>query len=260
MPVTKQAMIAVSYGTAYDEVMQRDIIPLEEALQNAFPDWQVSRAFTSARVREKLKSRGTKALSPWEAVQAARKQGCERICLVSLHMIPGGEYEKLADSVHGFPLSRPLLDDGADFQNIANFLEMEAKKQDGLLLAMGHGSDHINNAVYGKLQRALPDGIYLACLDGDNTLDTLLPTLLSRSERRITLLPLLLTAADHVNRDMAGGGPHSWKSRLTQAGFSVECQLVGAGSRPQIQQMFVNKARRMLASAGYEALPDNDIN
>lgn len=254
MSAAKQTMIVVSYGTAYEEVMQRDIVPVEEALQKAFPHWQISRAFTSKRVREKLEAHGMKVPSPVEAVQAAREHGSERICLVSLHMIPGGEYEKLAESVRGLPLSRPLLDSGEDYRRTADFLRQEAEKQDGLLLVMGHGSDHVNNAAYRNLQKILPEGVYLACLDGDNTLDTLLPTLLSCAKRRITLLPLLLTAADHVRKDMAGDAPHSWKSRLTKAGFSVECQLVGAGSRPEIQRMFVRKAQDMLLSAGYESL------
>ena len=43
----KKAILAVSFGTTYPDTLRQTIAATEQALAEAFPDWEVRRAFTS---------------------------------------------------------------------------------------------------------------------------------------------------------------------------------------------------------------------
>ena len=53
----KKAILAVSFGTSYPDTLRKTIAATEQALAEAFPDWEVRRAFTSGMIIRKLKER-----------------------------------------------------------------------------------------------------------------------------------------------------------------------------------------------------------
>ena len=92
----------------------------------------------------------------------------------------------------------------------------------------------------------MPEQVYLACLSGADNLTALLPELLSKPARRITLEPLLMSVGGHTLRDMAGEEPDSWKSQLEKAGFTVDCHLTGMGRLEIAQRIYVHKLRSLI--------------
>ena len=57
-PQGKKVLLAVSFGTSYDDNRDKSIGAIETALQAAFPEYEVRRAFTSQIIIDILAGRG----------------------------------------------------------------------------------------------------------------------------------------------------------------------------------------------------------
>lgn len=245
----RKAILAVSYGTSYAEAEQSCIRPVEDALRAAYPECNVCSAFTSRIIIRKLRGQGTDIESPEEALARLTAERYEEIIVVPTHIIPGHEYEKVRTAANGYKISAPLLGDEADLDWMCELLASIADAEGRPLLVMGHGTDHAANDVYARLRKKLPGSVHLACVEGEHMLEKLLPHLHSLSEKRLTLMPLMLVAGSHALSSLAGDEQGSWKSILESNGFEVRIRMQGLGALPEVQQRFVEKAGRLLSQA-----------
>lgn len=55
------------------------------------------------------------------------------------------------------------------------------------------------------------------------------------------LVPLVISAGNHVKREIAGTEPDSCKSRLQAEGVTADCVLKGLGEDNRIQIMFLER-------------------
>ncbi len=244
----KRAIVAVSFGTTHPDAEARCIRPVEQALGAAFPDWEICRAWTSRIIARRLAARGEAVENETEALERLRSDGYAPIAFVPTHMIRGQEYERVTAVAAGLPVSAPLLDTGEDLKWMAALLDGLAADEGRTLLAMGHGTDHAADGVYARLRSKLPEGVFLACVEGSHGLAELLPALDALPEKRVTVMPLMLVAGDHAHNDLAGDGPDSWKSVLEARGFDVRPRLQGLGALAEVRRMYVEKARRSVDS------------
>ena len=51
----EKALLIVSFGTSCPEVLERDIVPVERAIQEALPEYVPLRAFGSGMIARKLR-------------------------------------------------------------------------------------------------------------------------------------------------------------------------------------------------------------
>lgn len=112
---------------------------------------------------------------------------------------------------------------------------------------MGHGSPHQHNPVYDRLQQHinredLP--VHVGVLEPSDrpNFDDVVARLQKTGHKDVLLAPLLLTGGTHVQEDMAGDGPDSWKSRLEAAGYNVRVSLYGLGEYPAFRALYLDKA------------------
>lgn len=242
----KRALIAASFGTSDSEAEHSCIRPVENALRSAFPEYDVFRAYSSRMIQRKLISQGVFVENEQEIIDRLRHEGRDFIAVIPTCIIPGSEYDRISRSAAGLPVSRPLLDTDEDLLWMADLLASIAEEESHPLLLMGHGSDHSADALYASLRKLLPENVFLACLEGEYTLDRLLPQLSALPQRNLTLMPLMLAAGVHARKHLESSAPDSWKSILTGAGFSLRIRMQGLGSLPQVQQRFVFKASQVL--------------
>lgn len=243
--MSKNILISVSYGASGD-ALDADIGQIEQAMQAAFPAWELRRAFTSGRVRAACARQGHPVPDPAEAIAQAKVDGADKLALAALLVSPGGEFEGAEAAAQSLPVATPLLTDDADLDTLAAYYAGMQQALGTPLLIMGHGHPTNGNPAYLRLRSRLPQGVYLGCLSGEPSLAQVLPTLLAQPAREITVTPLLMSVGGHTLHDMAGDAPESWKSQLTQAGFDVHCQLTGIGRLPVVQQIFVRKLQNVL--------------
>ena len=65
-----------------------------------------------------------------------------------------------------------------------------------------------------------------------------------KTVRKVYLAPFMVVAGDHALNDMAGDDEDSWKSRLTAAGYEVECILKGLGEFEALRKLFSEHAEK----------------
>ena len=254
----RTAVLAVSFGTTHLDALRADIVPVEEALADAFPGCPVYRAFTSGVVRRRLRERQNMHVdSVEEALARIRSDGMGRVVVQPTLLLPGEEYDGLCAALpaaDGLEVraGRPLLYGEDDLDGvIAALRQAYPVGEDTALLLMGHGTAHAANALYEAMARrlrALPGAAVRLCtVEGVPTFEDAAAELAALGRPRALLVPLLLAAGDHAKNDMAGPAPGSLRARLEAAGLRTACVLGGLGRLDGIRALYV---RRALQAAG----------
>ena len=251
----KKAILAVSFGTSYPDTLRKTIAATEQALAEAFPDWEVRRAFTSGMIIRKLKERdGVEIENVHQAMHRLEEEGYTHVAVQSTHVMHGEEYEKMLSQLEPYRMrmkisvGMPLLHSEEDYLSVAKALLnwLPTLDADEALVLMGHGTTHFANSAYAQMEHMLQahcDRVYLATVEGYPTLDSVERQLAKRPEIcRLMLAPFMLVAGDHARNDMSGD-EDSWAEQLKQAGYTVRCILQGLGECSAIRELFVEHCR-----------------
>ncbi len=127
-------------------------------------------------------------------------------------------------------------------------LQNRDPKKEAVLLA-GHGTGHPADALYSLMARVLEKdhcNVFLGTLEGFPGLSEIVAELKGSGARKVILLPFLLVAGGHAEKDIAGAGPESWKSTLEREGFEVEVLLWALGEMEGIVSIFLEHTRRAM--------------
>lgn len=250
----KKALVVVSFGTSYEDVLEKNIVPVEQALKNAFPSYEFYRGFTSRFIVKKLNNCGLDVKTEVEVVKALIEQGYEEILIQPTHIIPGFEYEKiqaLKDLSNAVKIGFPLLTDESDFAILGNILRDVYQLNDlqTPFVFMAHGTEHKANELYIKfgeyLNKEYPQ-VYMAGVEGDQDFEGVLETLTSKGAQGIAFAPLMIVAGDHAQNDMAGDEEDSWKSLAEEKSLKVSVHMQGLGAYEGVQALFVEKAKKLI--------------
>ena len=246
------AVLIASYGTTRLDALERTIRAVERDIAAAFPGLPCYRAFISELVRARLASRHGMAVDGiQEAFRRMAADGIDRVFVQPALLIPGEEYERLRGEIlsqagsMAVSLGRPLLWDEEDLLWIIGVLARAYPVgSDTVLLAMGHGTAHSAGGLYERLacQMQATGGMALCTATGTPSFDDGIRLLLAQPRRKVHLVPLLLTAGNHSENDMAGDGPDSLRRRLERAGFEVSWSLRGLGELPEVRARLVRRA------------------
>ncbi len=254
----KKAIVVVSFGTSYEDTLQKTIGAVETAIQTTFPEYKVVRAFTSNMILQKMQRRGIHIDNVCAALDILFKDGYTHIYCQPTHLIPGDEYEKLCKDAEPYKeqfellkIGTPLLTMSADFLALQKAMTcMVEKSSCTAYVLMGHGTTHQANLVYPAFDNYWKyngyDNVFVCTVEGYPTIETILAMMHKGNYEKVVLLPMMLVAGDHVHNDMAGDTPDSWKSIFQQHGYMVEVRAKGLGEYETIQALYVNHVQSML--------------
>ena len=97
---TKKAILAVSFGTSHNDTRKATIDEIEKALQEAFPEYPLYRAWTSKMIIRKLKNRDNVHINTIkEALEQMRRDGITDVFVQTTHVINGIESEVMKEEV-----------------------------------------------------------------------------------------------------------------------------------------------------------------
>ncbi len=257
-------ILVVSFGTSYNDSRDITIGAIENAIQEAYPDYQVKRAFTSQIIIDKLKERdGLEIDNVTEALDRAVADGVKTLVVQPTHLMNGYEYTDLVDELDTYKdkfdqiaIGDPLLTSDDDFKAVAAAITSEtASYDDGqtAICFMGHGTEADSNSVYTKLQETLKsegyDNYYIGTVEATPSVDDVLASVQANtSYTKVVLEPLMVVAGDHANNDMAGDEDGSWKTTFENAGYQVECLIKGLGQFESIQSIYVDHVKAAIDS------------
>jgi len=258
-PAVDKAILVVSFGTSYDDSRDVTIGGVENAIKEAFPDWDVRRAFTAQIIIDKLAQEEKLEIdNVTQALDRAVADGIKTLVVQPTHLMNGGlEYQDLAaelenykDSFDKVVLGKPLLTTPDDYEAVVQAITAKtASYDDGEtgIVFMGHGTEAPANATYARFQDVLTEDGFenyiVGTVEATPSLDDVVKALKAKKYKKVVLNPLMVVAGDHANNDMAGDEEDSWKSVLTKEGYEVECVLEGLGQVPEIQQIYVKHAQ-----------------
>lgn len=250
----ENAILVVSFGTSYNDSRNVTIGAIEAAVMEAYPSYDVRRAFTAQTVIDIIKERdGITIDNVTEALDRAAADGVKNLIVQPTHLMDGLEYadikkelENYQDKFESLTLANPLLTDDADFDAVVDALVSDtAVYDDGktAICYMGHGTHADSNAVYAKMQEKFADAGYknyfVGTVEAEPALEDVMAEVKKGDYERVVLLPLMVVAGDHATNDMAGDEEDSWKTAFQKEDYEVVPVLKGLGQIYPIQQIYV---------------------
>ncbi len=269
-------LLVVSFGTSFNDSRAEDIGGIEKALQAAYPDWSVRRAFTAQIIINHVQARdGEKIDNMTQAMERAVKNGVKHLVVQPTHLMRGAEFDELnsvvdayRDQFESVSVAEPLLGEvgsdaavvNEDKQAVAEAINAAAIAEAGYdsledaagdgyaFVFMGHGTSHTAKVSYSQMQTQMENlgasNVFIGTVEGEpeeTSCEAVIESVKEAGYTKVILRPLMVVAGDHANNDMAGEDEDSWKSRFEASGAfeSVETQISGLGRIDAVQQLYV---------------------
>lgn len=253
------AILVVSFGTSYNDSREITIGAIENAIQEAYPEYEVRRAFTSQIIIDKLAERdGLEIDNVTEALDRAVADGIKNLIVQPTHLMDGLEYTDLVDELAEYEedfeqivVGDPLLTSEEDYTKVITAItDATAEYDDGqtAIVFMGHGTEAESNHIYADMQEKMTaagfENYFVGTVEATPSLDDIVAALSAKGNyTKVILEPLMVVAGDHANNDMAGDEEDSWKTALETEGYEVECLIHGLGENEAIQQIYVDHVK-----------------
>ena len=274
--IGENEILVVSFGTSFNDSRVADIKGIEDALQEAYPDWSVRRAFTAQIIINHVQARDGEYIDNMQqALDRAVANEVKNLVIQPTHLMHGAEYDEMVDTVNEYAdqfesvqVAEPLLGVvGSDATVInedkqavaeavtaaavaeAGYDSLDAAKEDGAAFVfLGHGTSHTAKVSYSQMQTQMTelgyDNVFIGTVEGEpeeTACDAVIESVSAAGYTKVILRPLMVVAGDHANNDMAGDDADSWKSMFTASGSfeNVETQISGLGSIPEIQDLYI---------------------
>lgn len=250
----KKAILVVSFGTSYNDTRKVTIEAIEKAIADAYPEYEVRRAFTSQIIIDKLKERdGLDIKNVDEAMKQLVDDGVGTLVVQPTHVMQGYEFDEMKAAIDPYAKNfssivygAPLLTGTEDYLALIKAFKTEIAPdlpEDTALVLMGHGTHHFANATYAALDYMFKDqgmkNVYVGTVESYPDLDTVISHAKAGGYKKVILEPLMVVAGDHANNDMAGDNEDSWKTAFKAQGFEVKCVVRGLGEFKSIQNIYV---------------------
>ena len=274
--IGEKEILVVSFGTSYNDSRVADIKGIEDAIQAAFPDWSVRRAFTAQIIINHVQARDGEFIDNVDqALQRAVDNGVKQLVVQPTHLMHGAEYDELMESVNAFAdkfeavaVAEPLLGEVGNDATVINedkaavaeaivsaalaetdYAAMEDAANDGTAFVfMGHGTAHVAKVTYSQMQTQMNtlgyNNVFIGTVEGEpeeTACENVIEAVSAAGYKNVVLRPLMVVAGDHANNDMAGDEEDSWKTMFLDSGAfdSVDCQIAGLGSIKAVEDLYV---------------------
>ena len=276
--IGENELLVVSFGTSFNDSRVADIKGIEDALQAAYPDWSVRRAFTAQIIINHIQARdGEKIDNMTQALDRAVANGVKNLVVQPTHLMHGAEYDEMCEAIEAYKdqfesvsIAEPMLGEvGSDATVInadkeavakaitaaavseAGFESLEAAKDAGTAFVfMGHGTAHVAKVTYSQMQAQMQnlgyENVFIGTVEGEpeeTSAEAVIEAVKAAGYTNVVLRPLMVVAGDHANNDMAGSDDDSWKTMFEAAGFTVDCQIHGLGEIADVQALYVAQTK-----------------
>ena len=294
--IGENEILVVSFGTSFNDSRVEDIKGIEDALQEAYPDWSVRRAFTAQIIINHIQARDGECIDNMDqALERAVANGVKNLVVQPTHLMHGAEYDELMESVEAYAdkfesvkVAEPLLGEvGADAETVnddkaavaeaitaeavseAGYDSLDAAKEDGAAFVfLGHGTSHTAKVSYSQMQAQMSalgyENVFIGTVEGEpeeTACEAVIEAVSQAGYKKVILRPLMVVAGDHANNDMAGDDEDSWKSMFEASGEfeSIETQIAGLGGIAKIQEIYIAHTAAVIGQYSHESINNIDL-
>lgn len=277
--IGENELLVVSFGTSFNGSRAEDIGGIEAALEAAFPDWSVRRAFTAQIIINHVQARDGEFIDNMDqALERAVANGVKNLVIQPTHLMQGAEYDELCEAVKKYEdklsvkIALPLLGEvgadatvvNADKEAVAKAITAEAVKDAGYetledaeadgvaFVFMGHGTSHTAKVTYTQMQNMMNTlgykNVFIGTVEGEpeeTACEAVIEAVHAAGYDKVVLRPLMVVAGDHANNDMADpDDPESWYAQFRDAGLfiKIDVQIAGLGRIADVQALYVAHA------------------
>ena len=285
--IGENELLVVSFGTSFNDSRAEDIKGIEDALQEAYPDWAVRRAFTAQIIINHVQARdGEKIDNMQQALDRAVANGVKNLVVQPTHLMHGAEYDEMVEAIDAYKdkfesvaIAEPMLGEVGEDATVINddkkavaeaitsqavseasYDSADAAAEDGTAFVfMGHGTSHTANVTYDQMQTQMENlgykNVFIGTVEGepeDTACDVVIDKVKEAGYKKVILRPLMVVAGDHANNDMAGDDEDSWKTQFVESGAfdSVDSQIEGLGRIDAVEQLYVAHTQAAIDSLG----------
>ena len=283
--IGENELLVVSFGTSFNDSRAADIKGIEDALQAAYPDWSVRRAFTAQIIINHVQARdGEKIDNMQQAMDRAVANGVKNLVVQPTHLMHGAEYDEMMEMIDSYrdkfesvAVAEPLLGEvgadatviNSDKETVAKAITAAAVKDAGFdsldaaaaektaFVFMGHGTSHTAKVSYSQMQTTMQtlgyDNVFIGTVEGEpeeTACENVIEAVKAAGYTKVVLRPLMVVAGDHANNDMAGADDDSWLSQFKASGAfeEVDTQIAGLGEISDIQQLYIAHTKAAIES------------
>ena len=283
--IGENELLVVSFGTSFNASRAADIKGIEDALQAAYPDWSVRRAFTAQIIINHVQARdGEKIDNMQQAMDRAVANGVKNLVVQPTHLMHGAEYDEMMEMIDSYrdkfesvAVAEPLLGEvgadatviNSDKEAVAKAITTAAVKDAGFdsldaaaaektaFVFMGHGTSHTAKISYSQMQTTMQtlgyDNVFIGTVEGEpeeTACENVIEAVKAAGYTKVVLRPLMVVAGDHANNDMAGADDDSWLSQFKASGAfeEVDTQISGLGEISDIQQLYIAHTKAAIES------------
>ena len=283
--IGENELLVVSFGTSFNASRAADIKGIEDALQAAYPDWSVRRAFTAQIIINHVQARdGEKIDNMQQAMDRAVANGVKNLVVQPTHLMHGAEYDEMMEMIDSYrdkfesvAVAEPLLGEvgadatviNSDKEAVAKAITTAAVKDAGFdildaaaaektaFVFMGHGTSHTAKISYSQMQTTMQtlgyDNVFIGTVEGEpeeTACENVIEAVKAAGYTQVVLRPLMVVAGDHANNDMAGADDDSWLSQFKASGAfeEVDTQIAGLGEISDIQQLYIAHTKAAIES------------
>ena len=287
--IGENELLVVSFGTSFNDSRAEDIGGVEKALQAAYPDWSVRRAFTAQIIINHVQARDDEKIDNMDqALERAVNNGVKNLIIQPTHLMHGAEYDELKEAVDNYndkfesvTIAEPLLGEVGDDATVINddkkavaeaitaqavesssYDSLDAAEADGTAFVfMGHGTSHTAKISYSQMQTQMNElgykNVFIGTVEGEpeeTSCENVIEAVKAAGYKKVVLRPLMVVAGDHANNDMAGDDDDSWKSQFEASGAfdEIDTQIEGLGRIDAIEQLYVQHTQAAMDGNGVQ--------
>ena len=287
--IGENELLVVSFGTSFNDSRAEDIGGIEKALQTAYPDWSVRRAFTAQIIINHVQARDDEKIDNMDqALERAVNNGVKNLIIQPTHLMHGAEYDELKEAVDNYKdkfesvtIAEPLLGEVGDDATVINddkkavaeaitaqavesssYDSLDAAEADGTAFVfMGHGTSHTAKVTYSQMQTQMNElgykNVFIGTVEGEpeeTSCENVIEAVKAAGYKKVVLRPLMVVAGDHANNDMAGDDDDSWKSQFEASGAfdEIDTQIEGLGRIDAIEQLYVQHTQAAMDGNGVQ--------
>ena len=232
--IGENEILVVSFGTSFNDSRVEDIKGIEDALQEAYPDWSVRRAFTAQIIINHIQARDGECIDNMDqALERAVANGVKNLVVQPTHLMHGAEYDELMESVEAYAdkfesvkVAEPLLGEvGADAETVnddkaavaeaitaeavseAGYDSLDAAKEDGAAFVfLGHGTSHTAKVSYSQMQAQMSalgyENVFIGTVEGEpeeTACEAVIEAVSQAGYKKVILRPLPSALFHHEN-------------------------------------------------------------